>query len=67
MIGCLVALIGWFMAIVGLILALVFPFLEGDHNLSGSIVFGIIALAGLFLLLFPHKIVGDKDNGMPKK
>ncbi len=66
MIGCLVATISWFMAIVGLILAFVFPFFEGNPSPLGSVIFGIIALAGLFLLLYLQKVVGNKDESNKK-
>ena len=66
--GMLLAIVGWFMTIVGLAIALVFPYLEGGKNtLLGNLVPWVIPVVGLSLLLFSNKMSGKDKQKMKKE
>ena len=66
--GMLLAIVGWFMAIVGIAIALVFPYLEGGkHTLLDNLVPWVIPVVGLFLLLFSNKMSGKDKQKMKKE
>jgi hypothetical protein len=54
--GALLVIIGWFMAVGGLAVALVFPQLEGEHTFLGNLVPWAIPIVGIYLILFANRI-----------
>jgi len=56
--GVLLVIIGWFMAVGGLAVALVFPQLEGQHTFLGNLVPWVIPIVGIYLILFANKAGG---------